>query len=339
LRKLGRPEPAQFVGRKAAKVLRSVQPDLVLIATGWESHVPLALEAMKNGAHVGLEVPGAVTVNECWQLVDASEATRRHCTVLENVNYGWAELAALRIVRSGTLGPLIRGKGAYLHDLRELLVPAAGEVSWRGQYHLTRNGNLYPTHGLGPVATCMDLNRGDRVVSLVSESSGEFGLSLREKQLNVPAAERHQWKCGDFNTSLLRTEKGRLIQISHSVTSGGPYDREFSVTGTDGHIECDQLWCPTILDGVPIPLYTPHLVHPLWRNPIGEESLHRDYLMVHRLIGAMVRGFEPDMNVYDAALLSVIGPLSDISVAEGKRVPVPDFTQGEWKQAQPNFTH
>lgn len=210
--------------------------DAVYIATPWDWHVPMAVAAMKNGIHAASEVPAAETLEECWTLVDASEQSRRHCIMLENCCYGRSELLVLNMVKAGLFGDLLHGGAGYVHDLRALLFRDESEGLWRRAEHIGRNGNLYPTHGLGPVANYMDINRGDRFETLVSMSSPSLGLQAY-REAHVPrgnAKWQEQYACGDRNISLLKTAKGRLVRLEHDVSSPHPYDRINLIAGTKG---------------------------------------------------------------------------------------------------------
>ena len=178
----GQPEPAGFSKDEwDFKNLTQLELDIVYIATPWNWHVPMALSAMKNGKHAAVEVPACTTLQECWDLVDTSEATRKHCIILENCCYGSTEMMVLGMVRDGLFGEITHGEAAYLHDLRSILTSSEGEGLWRRFPHIKRNGNLYPTHGLGPVAHYMDIHRGDRFDYMVSVSSSEASLSAYVK--------------------------------------------------------------------------------------------------------------------------------------------------------------
>ena len=224
--KAGRPAPDGYAKgeRHFEELCRRGDLDLVFVATPWRWHVPMAVAGMAGGAHVGVEVPAAVTLEECWQLVDASERTRRHCVILENCCYGWSELLVLNLVRAGLLGELTHAECAYIHDLRQVeLFKTDGEGLWRRFEHVGRNGNLYPTHGLGPVARYLDIHRGDRFERLVSMSSPSLGLSAyRDRALAADDPRRSEtYACGDVNTSLLRTARGRTVVLQHDVVSPG----------------------------------------------------------------------------------------------------------------------
>ncbi|MEP7270401.1 MAG: Gfo/Idh/MocA family oxidoreductase [Acidobacteriota bacterium] len=345
--KAGQKAPATFANgeRDFERLCRRDDIDFVYIATPWDWHVPMALAAMKEGKHTGVEVPAALTVDECWQLVDTSEKTRRHCVIMENCCYGYNEMLVLNMVRAGLFGDLLHGEAAYIHDLRELLFSDSSEGLWRRFPHITRDGNFYPTHGLGPVAQYMDIDRGDRFDYLVSMSSPQFGLD-QWRLAHVPRESpkwKEKYKCGDLNTSLIKTARGRTIMLQHDVTSPRPYDRLNMIQGTKGVF---QDYPPRIyVDGqeggdkwTTIDSHKSKYEHSLWTN-IGELARRRgghggmDFIMCYRLIQCMREGLTPDMDVYDAAAWSVPGPLSEMSVAQGSApVKFPDFTRGRWRE-------
>ena len=318
--------------------------DLVVIATPWQWHVPMAVAGMKQGHHVAIEVPAARNMEECWDMVNTSEATQRHCIQLENCCYGYNEMIVLNMVRAGLFGELTHGGAAYNHDLRGILFSPDGEGLWRRFEHLNRDGNLYPTHGLGPVAHYMDINRGDRFDTLVSMSSISAGLQAYRKE-KVPAGDPSQketYKEGDFNVSLIRTVKGRVIELEHNVSSPQPYDRINLIAGTKGIFED---YPPRIyIEGVNKEDTFGSLDewkkydHPLWSRQ-GEIAKKvgghggMDFIMLYRLLQCVREGLAPDMDVYDSATWAAIAPLSVTSVSRGSApVEFPDFTAGKWKQ-------
>lgn len=345
--KAGQPAPAVYVkgDRGYQELLKRDDIDVVYIATPWEWHVPQALDAMKAGKHVAVEVPAAYTLKELWHLVDTSEATRRHMMMMENCCYDYDELLILNMVRAGVFGELVHGEAAYNHDLREILFETKDEGLWRRAHHTLRDSNLYPTHGLGPVANYMDINRGDKFEFMVAMSSGSLGLQEYRKD-RVAADDPRQkeaYKCGDYNTNLIKTAKGRSIMVQHNVTTPRPYDRINLIQGTKGifrdypsriYVEkdkADHRWQT-------VDAYKEKYEHNLWRV-VGEQARKlgghggMDYLMCWRLVQCIREGLVPDMDVYDAAAWSAPGPLSEISVAKGS-VPVkfPDFTRGKWTE-------
>jgi hypothetical protein len=321
--------------------------DLVVIATPWVWHTQMAVAGMKQGKHVAVEVPAARTIEECWELVNTSEATQRHCIQLENCWYGYNEMMVLNMVRAGLFGDLQHGGAAYNHDLRSILFSADGEGEWRRFEHLNRDGNLYPTHGLGPVAHYMDVNRGDRFDTLVSMSSISGGLQQYRKDKLAASDPRQKevYKEGDFNVSLIRTVKGRVIELEHNVSSPQPYDRINLIAGTKGIF---RDYPPRIyLDGAKseefetLERYKEKYEHPLWKQ-VGDLAKEigghggMDFVMAYRLIQCMKEGAAPDIDVYDAAAWSAPGPMSEASVAHGSAPQkFPDFTRGKWQTRQP----
>ena len=323
--------------------------DLVVTATPWRWHVPVCVSAMKSGHHAATEVPAAVTIDECWQLVETAEKTRRHCVMLENCCYGRTEMMVLNMVRQGFLGELVHGEAGYMHELREdreLLGPN-GEVRWRLQHMIGRNGNLYPTHGLGPVAQCMDINRGDQFDYLVSMSSLSRGLNVHYAKRfgkDHPLATR-KYAIGDVNVTMIRTKQGRTITVGHDTQLPRPYSRINMVQGTKGIVRGypDRIALETNGNGSiwePLDNYRQTYEHPLWKRLIrkaaGKGHGGMDYMQIHRLIECLRDGTAPDMDVYDAAAWSAISELSERSVADRSRsIDVPDFTRGRWKTNKP----
>jgi len=318
--------------------------DLVIVATPWSWHAEMAIAAMKHGKDVCIEVPGVVTLDECWKIVKASEETRKHCMMLENCCYGYNETLILRMVHDGKFGDLLYGEGAYLHDLRSELFSDHGEGLWRRAEHTMRDGNLYPSHGLGPVANYMGIQRGDRFGYIVSMSSPQRGLDAYRKEHLQPGDPRleERYVTGDMNTSLIKTAKGLTITVKHTVSTPHPYSRINLIAGTKGIFED---YPPRIYldeqnkDESYISLDTwKQYAHPLWRKE-GELAAKigghggMDYLMLYRLLQCVREGLPPDMDVYDAASWSAIGPLSVASVGRGSApVDFPDFTEGKWTQ-------
>jgi predicted dehydrogenase len=321
--------------------------DLVFNATPWRWHVPISVTAMKNGKHAATEVPAAVTLEECWELVETAERHHKHCVMMENVNYGRWEMMVFHMVRLGMFGEILHGEGGYLHDLRGIKFSSEGEGLWRRAHSMERNGNLYPTHGLGPVANCMDVNRGDRFEYLVSMSGPSRGLQqyAREHFPSGSPQRQERFVLGDVNASLIKTTRGRTIYVVHDTNLPRPYSRIHMVQGTNGlfqgypnrvHIEGrspEHRWEPA-------EEYLEEFEHPLWRarGDIGEGTGHgsMDYLEDYRLIKCLREGKPTDMNVYDAAALSAVTELSERSVgSRSQPADFPDFTRGRWKTNPP----
>lgn len=317
--------------------------DFVLVATPWIWHAEMAIAAMKHGKDVAVEVPAVRTLDECWAIVRTSEETRKHCVMLENCCYGYNETLVLRMAHAGMFGDLLYGEGAYLHDLREELFSGQGEGLWRRTEHTLRNGNLYPTHGLGPVANYMGIQRGDRFGHIVSMSSPQRGLdAYRKEHLKADDPRQNEkYITGDMNTSLIQTARGLTITVKHTVSTPRPYDRVNMVAGTKGVFEDypariyfdglnkDEEWAT--LDAYK------QYQHPLWKSE-GEIAKKigghggMDYIMLYRLLACVRQGLPPDIDVYDAAAWSAVTELSVRSVAHGSApMDFPDFTGGRWQ--------
>ena len=341
----GQPSPEVYTESPHAyqKMLQRDDLDLVIVATPWSWHAEMAVYAMDQGKDVAVEVPAVTTLADCWRIVDTSERTRRHCMMLENCCYGYNETLVLRMIHIGLFGDLLYGEGAYLHDLREELFSNAGEGLWRRTEHTLHNGNLYPTHGLGPVANYMGIQRGDRFDYVVSMSSPQRGLDrYRTKHLKAGDPRlSEKYVTGDMNTSLIKTAKGLTITVKHTVSTPHPYDRVNQIAGTEGIFEdypprlyldgqnADESW--GTLDK------WKEYEHPLWKKE-GEIARRMgghggmDYIMLYRLLECVRQGIAPDMDVYDAAAWSSVVELSAQSVSHGSRpIEFPDFTRGIWK--------
>jgi hypothetical protein len=322
--------------------------DLVLVATPWNWHAEMSIAAMKHGKDVAMEVPGVTTLEDCWKIVRTSEETRKHCMMLENCCYGYNETLILRMIHGGEFGDLLYGEGAYIHDLREELFSGAGEGLWRRTEHTLRDGNLYPSHGLGPVANYMGVQRGDSFGHIVSMSSPQRGLDKYRKDHVAPGDPKwaERYVTGDMNTSLIKTANGLTITVKHAVSTPHPYDRINLIAGTKGLF---QDYPPRIyFDGMNKDeafgagegwaAAWKQYEHPLWQR---EGELARksgghggmDFIMLYRLLQCCREGLAPDMDVYDCAAWSAIAPLSVTSVSRGSApVEFPDFTQGKWKE-------
>lgn len=340
--KAGQPTPA--IESDWKKLCERDDVDLVYICSPWDAHVPQCVYAMEHGKHAAVEVPAATTLADCWAMVDTSERTRKHCIILENCCYEYAEMMVLNMVRAGLFGTITHGEAAYIHDLRDTLLAKHGEGMWRREPHKLRNGNFYPTHGLGPVAQYMDIHRGDRFARIVSMSSLSAALAER-RQTIVPAGDPmhdEAYPAGDMNTSIIQTALGRTIMLQHDVVTPRPYSRINLIQGSKGTFTD---YPPRIaLDGQDshkwqtLDAFKEKYEHPIWREQ-GELARKlgghggMDFIMNYRLIQCYRQGLPPDIDVYDAAAWSAPGPLSDISVAWGNiPLPFPDFTRGHWKK-------
>ena len=210
--------------------------DLVFTATPWEWHVPVCVAAMDNGKHAATEVPAAYTVDDCWKLVEYAEKHEKHCVMMENCNYDRPEMMVFNMARQGLFGEIVHAECGYLHDLRAIKFEDRDEGLWRRAHAMVRNGNVYPTHGLGPVANVMDINRGDQLDYLVSMSSPALGLEQWALE-NYPEDDpkrRERYIQGDVNTTMIKTVRGRTIFLSHDTNLPRPYSRIHMVQGTRG---------------------------------------------------------------------------------------------------------
>lgn len=347
--KAGQPRPAGFDRgpQDYRRLCETVECDLVFTATPWELHVPVCLAAMHAGKHAATEVPAAVTVEECWQLVETAEKLRRHCVMMENCCYDRTELLFLNMVRKGLIGDVLHAECGYLHDLREVKHDAGGEGAWRRAHSVRRNGNLYPTHGIGPIANYMNLNRGDRMDYLVSMSGPSRGLQLWQAAHLAEDDPRREksFALGDVNATLIQTAAGRTIYLVHDTNLPRPYSRINMVQGTKGILKDypPQVHIEGRSQGhgwEPAEKYRQEFEHPLWKSDIVKRASGghggMDYLEDYRLVQCLREGRPTDQNVYDAASWSALCELTERSVASRSRpVDVPDFTRGRWKTWEP----
>jgi Predicted dehydrogenases and related proteins len=318
--------------------------DLVFTATPWEWHVPVCLSAMRNGKHAATEVPAAMTLDDCWALVETAEKTGRHCQMMENCCYDRIELMTLNLVRRGVLGEILHAEAGYLHDLREVKFSSEGEGLWRRAWSRKLNGNLYPTHGLGPVAQCLNINRGDALDFIVSMSSPARGLHEYAAANFGPSSPQaaEKYALGDVNSTLIRTKLGKTIILIHDTNLPRPYTRINLVQGTKG---VAQKWPDRVyVEGLAaeshawddFEKFAAEYEHPLWKALAakGEGRGHggMDYIEDYRLIQSLLKGEPLDQDVYDAAAWSAVVGASCGSVAAGSRpFEIPDFTRGKWK--------
>lgn len=369
--KAGQPEPTAY-GKDEndwRRMLERQDIDAVFVATPWHLHTPMARAVMESGKHAFVEVPAAMTIAEAWELVDTAERMQRHCMMLENCCYGREELMVLNMVRAGLFGELLHGEAAYIHELRwQIKHLTVGTGSWRTFLEANRNGNLYPTHGLGPIAQYMGINRGDRFDFINSQSSPALGRKLyaqREFPADHPR-NKLQYLCGDINTSLIKTVKGRTIMVQHDTTTPRPYTRHNLIQGTNGVYagfpdriaveyvdgekrmkdkheafhEWDELSDGSDEKRTVSEWYTRY-DHPLWKTLEAEAVKNgghggMDFVMLWRIVWCLRHGQPLDQSVYDAAAWSAVTPLSIDSVADrGNARDFPDFTRGAWQTTAP----
>jgi len=361
LKSIGRPAAQEFFGSEDGwkKLVDLKDLDLIYTCTPWVMHTPISVYSMESGKHVACEVPIARTIDEAWQLVETSEKTKKHCMMLENCCYDFFELLTLNMARNGLFGEIIHGEGAYNHNLMgyNFMKPRDDKQAdggytdmWRLKENATRNGNLYPTHGLGPICEVMKINRGDKMEYLSSMSTFDFTMSVKEKELASKDPFYNEWKDskfrGNMNTTLVSTTLGKTIMIQHDVSSEQPYSRIHLVKGTHGMavkypkelIALGERWGNDAKMKENIDKYTPEIV-----KRVGEQAKKvgghggMDFIMDWRLIDCLRNGLPLDQNVYDGALWSAIAPLSEWSVANrAQSIDVPDFTCGSWKTNVPH---
>jgi len=322
--------------------------DLVIISTPWKLHAPMSIYCMQNNKHVASEVPIALTIEDCWKIIHTSELTQKHCMMMENCNYNEEELWILNMINEGVFGDITHTEGAYLHDLRALLLDDTYyQGQWRLHEHVERNGNFYTTHGLGPISFYLNIGRGDTFSYLTSMSSRELNLSLAAKQ------KKHQiqnYRCGDMNNTLIKTKKGKTILLQFDVHTGRPYSRINKVVGTkavhDGYPsklyiddESPKYWGHNWLNKEAYQKYRSNYMHRIIKrlNKLSDNFKQghggMDFVMIYRLIRCLNLGLPLDINVYDSVMWSAISPLSEISVAyNSKSIIIPDFTAGTWQK-------
>lgn len=327
--------------------------DLILICTDWQSHTSIATYAMKCGKHVAIEVPAAMSIAECWQLVDTAEQTRQHCIMLENCCYDPFALNTLNMAKQGVLGEIMHVEGAYIHDLRHIYFADEAEGGyhndWGKKHCIQHTGNPYPTHGLGPIAQVLNIHRNDRMTHLVSMSTAQASLTAyAEGKFGVHSPEASApYKIGDMSTTLIQTAKGKSIMLQYSTTVPRPYNRLHTLCGTQGFAQkypTSTLMLDSFGDE---PLIGDALNEMLknYRHPfldIADKGRQKginnlmNYTMDYRLIYCLQQGLPLDMDVYDAAEWSCITELSELSVLNGSApIDIPDFTRGAWEFITP----
>ena len=356
LKKQGKPAAKEYVGEEAWKALcDDANIDVVYNTTPWALHVPVQLAAMRAGKHVLTEVPSAFTVDECWELVETSEKTRRHCMQLENCCYGEIEMLTFNLAKLGMLGEIVHAEGAYIHDLRWMTrAQWPANECWRFGENRDHGGNRYPTHGLVPLCLTMDINRGDRLDYLVSLDSAKANFqAFMDAKLKKDDPRRNaKMKMADMNSTLIKTANGKSILVQHDVASPRPYSRIQLVSGTKGTV-CDYPFRITLADKVGdgsthkwfsekrAAEIRDKYRHPLWKK-IGELAKRTgghggiDFIMDARWIYCLQQGIPLDMDVYDLAVSCCLCELTDKSANQrSKAYDIPDFTRGAWRTNKP----
>lgn len=353
LTKNGRKEAAVYSGEEDwRKLCERDDIDLVYNATPWELHVPIALYAMDCGKHAVMEVPAALTVADCWALVDKAEEKQLHCMMLENCCYDFFELATLNMARQGLFGELVHAEGAYNHTLTAEKFNGYYK-HWRLEYSKYHTGNPYPTHGLGPVAQILGINRGDRMEYLSSVSSDQFSMkewAAENLQNDERITQSQRYKLGDMNTTIIHTANGKSIMVQHDTSTPHPYSRIHLIQGTKGiavKYPEQRVAISTVnkAEGFLKEDAQKELLakyeHPLSKY-IGEQARKvgghggMDFIMDWRLIYCLRNGYPLDESVYDGASWSSLVELTERSVLNrSASVAIPDFTRGDWKKYKP----
>lgn len=355
---LGQPAAAEYSGSEAwHDLVARPDLDLIYVVTDWKNHAPMGLEAMRAGKHVAIEVPGATTLEEIWDLINTSEETRKHCMMLENCVYDFFELNTLNMAQKGLFGEVLHVEGSYIHNLADFWRAYHG--NWRLQFNQENRGDVYPTHGMGPACQLLDIHRGDRMTTLVSMDTKPIaGPAFVEK---FTGERPDSFANGDHTMTMIRTANGKTIHIQHDVVNPRPYSRMYQLTGTNGFAQKYPIegyaFNPAELDSNVMPdlenldahgwisaeqqkALTANYQHPLIAE-IGEQAKKvgghggMDFIMDYRLIYCLRNGLPLDMDVYDLAEWSCLAPLSRISIENGSApVEVPDFTRGAWNKIQ-----
>ncbi len=321
--------------------------DLVYTATPWEFHVPVMLAAMNHGKHAATEVPAAQTVEDCWKLVETAEKLKKHCVLMENCCYDRPELMVLHMLRKGRFGEAMHAEVGYQHDLREIKFENRDEGLWRRAHATRLNANLYPTHGLGPAAQAMGINRGDQFDYLVAMASNSRGLQdfQREHLPEDDPRRKERYVLGDVHTAMIKTRLGKTIYLVHDTNLPRPYARYNVFQGSKGIYSG---FPPRFyFDGQepahrykPLEDFAAEWDHPLWKadRVINAKNGHggMDFLEDLRLVECLQQGLPTDFDVYDAAAWSCMVELTATSTASrSKPVDVPDFTRGGWTSRPP----
>ena len=326
------------------ELLEKEELDAILVATTWITHVPIAVDGMKAGVHVAMEVGGAASEEECWEIIRTSKQTGKFCMLLENCCYCRKEMAIFNMFKQGLFGELIHLEGGYRHDLRDEICLGRENIHGRLYNFMNRNGELYPTHQLGPIAKLLDINRGNRFVTLNSVTSKSAGLNvwLKDNKGEDYDITNYKFAQGDVTTTILKTAHGETVVLFHDCSLPRPYSRNYTVQGTKGMVhELSDDDCFIYLDSFdghdyqPIKEYVENYEHPLWQwyQDVGVKSGHggMDYLVLLAFAESVKNDTTPPIDIYDTATWMAVTYLSEQSAAMGGApVPFPDFTSGKW---------
>ena len=349
----GRPEPETYTRDETVyrEMLERDDLDAVIIATYWQWHAPMAVDAMKAGKYAGVEVPAAISLEECWDLVDTCEAAKVPCMMLENWSFRRDNLAVLNMIRAGLFGEIVHCHCAHSHDcIDHWFFDPQGNMRWGGEFLVNHNRDQYPTHSQGPVLSWLDINCGDAYATVASAATASKGINAyfeRRFGPDHPNAKR-QYRQGDIVTSVVRTHRGRTVVINYDMQLPRPYDNRWMVQGVLGLYDegknavCVEGRSPAYHEWEPFGPYQEEFDHPWWRELQAEaaDAGHSgtDYLELRLFLEAVRAGTETPLDVYDSVTMSSIIPLSEKSIAAGGApVSCPDFTRGQWKRRKPTF--
>ncbi len=344
---------AEYSGEEGYKELCAREDiDLVYLAVPWQLHTPIAVYAMEHGKHVAIEVPAATSIKECWDLVNTSERTRKHCMMLENCCYDFFELTCLNMIQQGVFGDIVHVEGAYCHNLEPYWDRYQGD--WRMTYNKDHHGDVYPTHGIGPICEDLNIHRGDKMDVLVAMDTDAFnGQAMADKRYGEGAVK---YANGDNTMTCIRTHNGKSILVEHNVVTPRPYNRMYQVTGTKGFANkypneglalgseniqftaIDNLDAEEYMSDADRDALMAAYEHPISKG-IAEKAREvgghggMDFIMDYRLIYCLHHGLPLDQDVYDAAEWSSLVELTEVSINHGSMpVVMPDFTRGEWNK-------
>ena len=330
------------------ELLKMEEVDAVITPSAWDAHIPICIDAMNAGKYVATEVGGAYSVDQCWELVKTYERTGVPCMMLENCCYGREELTVLNMIKKGLFGEIIHCEGGYEHDLRDEVALGHMNRHYRLDNYMNRNGELYPTHELGPIAKYLNINRGNRMISLTAMSSKARGLNAWINDNRGADFENANFAFaqGDIVITCIKCAHGETIVLKHDTTLPRAYSRGNLVHGTKGIWSEDKYGC--MFDGscegaswghrfTDMNTFFPEHEHPLWKDysAVGGHG-GIDYLVMRGFVEAVKAGTQTPIDVYDTASWMVISCLSEDSIAMGSMpVAIPDFTNGKWIKREP----
>jgi hypothetical protein len=329
------------------QMLAKEKLDAVIIATYWDSHAAIAIEAMNNGTYSGIEVPAALTVEDAWKLVETSEKTGIPCMMLENWSFRQDNLAVLNMKRLNMFGDIVHCHCAHSHDCIDhwFFDSKTGEQRWPAEYLLKYNRDQYPTHSVGPIISWMDINRGDIFTEIYSTATASKGINdyFKRKFGETHANAKIKWKQGDIVTSLLKTKAGKTLVINYDMQLPRPYSNRWMLEGTKGVYDEEKasislVTSPKYHEWEPWKPYEQKYNHKWWNADYSAQSHGgTDNIMLVQFTDAVKKKGPTPLDVYDSAVMTAIVELSGISIEKNAPVPFPDFTKGKWKTNKPYF--